>query len=55
MKDIFMFVIINMVKFGTLKKANFYSEDFASAEFENGGKKYSINISCEKTEGENNE
>ena len=45
MKDLFMFMLVNMVKLGQLKSANYYGENFASVQFEADNKVYSINIS----------
>lgn len=52
MKEYFMFLMSNVLQWGELTKANFYGGDYASVEFENDGKKYSISLSCEEIKTE---
>ena len=52
MRDLFMFIIVNIQKFGAIAKANYYGHDFASVEFETQEGRYSINISFEKKKEE---
>lgn len=55
MRDIFIFLLINMVKHGHLNKATFFGEDFATIEIENNGKLYSINVHCDEIKEEEND
>ncbi len=48
MKEYFIFLVSNVLQWGELTKANFYGGDFASVEFENDGKKYSVSLSYEE-------
>ena len=53
MKDMFMFVITNMVKFGQISKATFYDDEFATVEIKNGDKTYRLSMRCEDAEDGN--
>ena len=50
MRELFMFLIINMVKFGQVSKATFYDEEFATVELKGEEKTYRISMRCEDTE-----
>ena len=53
MREMFVFLIINMVKFGQVEKATFYDEEFATVELMDGEKKYKISMRCEDAEDGN--
>ena len=54
MKDLFLCLLVNMTKFGKLKSANFYGEQFSNLTIENEHGEYMLSISRhEKKEEEN--
>ena len=48
MAILFRWLVGNMREIGTLKKANLYSGDFMTMEFERDGKVYTLSITCDK-------
>jgi hypothetical protein len=44
MKDIFMFLLVNLKNFGELKTANMYDSTFANIKFESKRSEYEISI-----------
>ena len=50
MKEMFMFLITSMVKFGEVERATFYDEEFASVELRDGNKRYRISMRLEDAE-----
>lgn len=52
MRDLFMFIIVNIQQFGKIVKANYYGHDYASVEFETKKGKFSINMSFEEKKEE---
>lgn len=44
LKDIFMFLIVNVVKFGKLKNVSFYEDNITVIELESENKKYTISV-----------
>ena len=47
MKDIFMFLAVNMPKFGKMKHASFKEDKQARIVLENGDKKYTVIVTEE--------
>ena len=52
MKEIFMFLLASLPKFGSLTRVHFYDGDFSSLELTSGDKKYSISVRCEEIKEE---
>ncbi len=44
LKDIFMFLIVNITKFGALKNVSYYEDNVTSIEIQNKNKKYVVSV-----------
>ena len=52
MRDLFMFIIVNIQQFGEIVKANYFGDDCASVEFETKKGKFSISMSFKEKKEE---
>lgn len=48
MENMFAYIILQLIKCGDLKTANYYNKDFATIELTKDNKVYSIYVRCEE-------
>ncbi len=54
MKDMFLCLLLNLGKFGDIKRADFYNKDFSEVKLDNENGEYTISIMRRDVEGKEN-